>query len=182
MLEITNGSDVVVYSAEQAAELAALVELEAGWENLRPATPRPHEPHPTPRDLHGKQKAYETFRGKLAAYNKRFSPPHVPELLLNTPIRLGRWCRAMRDLFSQVEHDSRTHCPVQLLDKAYQRADQMAAKLRKERFGRSAVPTTLRAVIQELEAIGRWCESLAGGQSQGGAVRQESFPPLGQSA
>lgn len=181
MLEIRNGLEVA-YSAEQAAELAALVELEAGWENLRPAAPRPTRSQLTPRDLHGKQKAYETFRAKLAAYNKRYAPPHVPELLLNTPIRLGRWCHAMRDLFLRVENDTRSHLPVQLLEKAYQRADQLAAKLGADRIGRPAAATTIRAVIQELEAIGRWCVNLAGSQPQAETAPQESLPPLGQSA
>ncbi len=181
MLEIRDGSQAT-YGADQAAELAVLVELEAGWENLRTAAPRPSVTQTTPRDLHGKQKAYDGFRAKLAAYNKRYSPPHVPELLLNTPVRLGRWCRAMRDLFVQIENDPRTHCPVQLVEKAYQRADQLAVKLGRERLTRAAAPTTIRAVIQEMEAISRWCVSLTEGQRQGETAVQESLRPLDQSA
>src|SRR5579871_5391690 len=78
-----------VFNPSQATELALLVELEARWENLRTnRLPSPEVP-PTTQDLHGKQKAYEAFRLKLAAYNKRYTPAHVPELLLNTPTRLG---------------------------------------------------------------------------------------------
>ncbi len=57
----------------QAAELAAVVELEARWENLRTGAPKPTPAAPTIQDLHGKQKAYEAFRLKLAAYNKRYA-------------------------------------------------------------------------------------------------------------
>src|SRR3979411_2936105 len=79
----------------QAAELALLVELEARWENMRTASSRSAVAEATTEDLHGKQKAYEAFRTKLAGYNKRYAAAHVPELLLNTPSRLGIWCRAM---------------------------------------------------------------------------------------
>ena len=77
----------------QAAELALLVELEARWENLRkPPSPTPEVPYST-QELHGRQKTYEAFRARLAAYNQRYRPAHIPELLLNTPARLGLWCR-----------------------------------------------------------------------------------------
>ena len=77
--------------AAQAAELALLVDLEARWENLR-KTPAPDAAAAT-LDLVDRQKSYETFRVKLVAYNDRHTPAHVPELLLNTPLRLGAWCR-----------------------------------------------------------------------------------------
>src|SRR5205807_3790617 len=84
----------------QAVELALLVDLEARWENLRKPSLRAPAVEPVTQDLQAMQKAYEAFRSKLAAYNKRYTPAHVPELLLNTPTRLGAWCRTMRDLFS----------------------------------------------------------------------------------
>ena len=111
MSDRTNFSDGNVDLA-QAAELAALVDMEARWENLRTTSSRPADAQPTIQGLQGKQKAYEAYRGKLAAYNKRYTPAHVPELLLNTPIRLGSWCRAMRDLYVRVEHNPQTHCPA----------------------------------------------------------------------
>src|SRR5438105_3389192 len=86
----------------QAKELALVVDLEARWENLRTSSQTAKSP-PTIQDLHGKQKAYEAFRLKLAAYNKRYSPSHIPELLLNTGIRLGGWCRTMRELYLKLE-------------------------------------------------------------------------------
>src|SRR6516225_6857719 len=83
----------------QALDLALLVDLEACWENLRASSLHPDIP-PCTQGLQVKQKAYDSFRAKLAGYNKRYAPAHVPELLLNTPTRLGLWCRSMRDLFS----------------------------------------------------------------------------------
>src|SRR2546421_9473452 len=87
-------------SPEQAIDLSLLVDLEARWENLR-KPPSPEGGHGT-KDLQGRQSAYDAYRAKLVAYNKRYAPAHVPELLLNTPSRLGAWCRAMRDLYLQV--------------------------------------------------------------------------------
>ena len=85
----------------QATELSLLVDLEARWENLR-KTPSPDpEVVAATQDLKAKQKAYEAFRAKLVAYNKQYSPAHVPELLLNTPARLGIWCRKMRTFTSK---------------------------------------------------------------------------------
>src|SRR5260370_26022201 len=82
--------------AEQAAELSLLVELEARWENLR-KTPRTQdqEARSIPEDLQAIQNAYDAFHSKLIAYNQRYTPAHVPELLLNTPSRLALWCRTM---------------------------------------------------------------------------------------
>jgi hypothetical protein len=146
----------------QAAELSLLVDLEARWENLRKAPARGLAAGPATQDLHGRQKAYDAFRAKLVAYNKRYAPAHVPELLLNTPSRLGLWCRGMRDLYLQVEHDPRGHCPLHLLDKAYRWADHMAARLGKDRVRRPTPPGTIGAAVRDLEALARWCDDLAG--------------------
>src|SRR5262249_22601140 len=114
----------------QAADLSLLVDLEACWENLRQTSPG--DLH----DLHGRQKAYDSFPTKLVAYNRKYRPAHVPELLLSTPSRLRRWCQAMRRLYLQVEHDPKGHCPVYLLEKAYRRADRISARLNKDRVKR----------------------------------------------
>jgi hypothetical protein len=146
----------------QAAELALLVELEARWENLRTnASPVP-EVRLTSQALNGKQKAYEAFRAKLAGYNKRYAPVHVPELLLNTPARLGIWCRTMRGLYLRVEGDLQGPCPVHLLEKAYRWADRIAGKLSKDPITRSATPASIPDAIRALEAVGHWCDELAG--------------------
>jgi len=112
-------------------------------------------------NLKEKQKAYEAFSIKLAEYNKRYLPAHIPELLLNNPARLGRWCQAMRNLYIHVEHDPRGHCPVHLLEKAYRWADRLADKKSMGRVSRSMPPCTIGAAIRELEALGQWCDDLA---------------------
>ena len=160
MPEISEASVGDLDSA-QATALSVLVDLEAHWENMRKIRSRDPEVRSTVQDLQGKQKAYEAFHTKLVAYNNRYSPAHVPELLLNTPSRLGIWCRTMRDLYLKVEHDPRGHCPVHLLEKAYGWADRVSARMNKERVSRSISPRTIRAAIQDLEALGQWCEDLA---------------------
>src|SRR5262249_44748547 len=93
-------------------------------------------------------------------YNRFYVPAHVPELLLNTPARLSKWCKTMRDLYTQVEHDPRAHCPAHLLEKAYRSADRMSVRMNRERIGRSTVPQTIRGVIMGLEAVCAWCANL----------------------
>jgi len=153
--DFSNGN----FDAARAAELALLVDLEARWENLRASSALPDVPSST-QGLQGKQKAYHDFVTKLAGYNKRFAPVHVPELLLNTPARLGLWCRAMRDLYTQVERIPRAPCPVHLLEKAYRWADRVADRMGKGRPTRTPSPDTIRAAILDLEALRQWCEDL----------------------
>ncbi len=144
----------------QASELALLVDLEARWENLRKIPSQAAEAGATMQDLHVKQKAYDAFRARLVAYNKQYTPAHVPELLLNTPFRLGIWCRTMRDLYLLVEQDSQGHCPVYLLEKAYRWADHVGTRMNKDRVNRSTRPSNIQAVIRDLEALGQWCDDL----------------------
>jgi len=160
MLEMKEAT-VVIGDPAQATNLAVLVDLEARWENLRKTRSRDPQTRSTLQDLQNKQKAYEAFRAKLVAYNKRHKPAHVPELLLNTPSRLGLWCRSMRDLYLQVENDPQGHCPVHLLEKAYRWADLLGARMNKPPVSRSTVPGNIRAAIRELEALGQWCDELA---------------------
>ena len=144
----------------QAAELSLLVDLEARWENLRRTPARSPEAESSTQDLQSRQKMYEAFRAKLVAYNKQHVPAHVPELLLNTPSRLAKWCRTMRDLYVQVEHDPRGHCPVHLLEKAYRWADRVGVRMNMGPISRSTPPDTIRAAIRDLEALGQWCDDL----------------------
>lgn len=146
-------------SATQARELSLLVELEACWENLRSFPPITQEQ--AAKALHQKQKAYETFHVKLAAYNKGFRPAHVPELLLNTAERLGTWCRRMADLHRVAQHDSPAYYPVHLIDKAYRWADRLSDKRMVERISRPPQTRDTAAAIQDLESLAQWCESLS---------------------
>src|SRR4051812_8893642 len=145
----------------RAAELAALVELEARWENLRTAPSRTAEARSTTQDLHTMQKAYEAFRTKLAAFCKHYPPGHVPELLLNTPIRLGLWCRQMRELFRQVADTPQGRYPGQLMEKAYRTADKLAGRWGVPSPPRPAPADDVGAAIRELDALEKWCHDLA---------------------
>jgi hypothetical protein len=160
MPEIREAS-VVNIDAAQAAELSLLVDLEARWENLRRTPLRSSEVESSTQDLQGKQKAYDSFHAKLVAYNKKYTPMHVPEMLLNTPSRLARWCWTMRALYLRVEHEPRGHCPVHLLEKGYQWANRMGVRMNKGSVSRSTPPDTIRAAIRDLEALGQWCDDLA---------------------
>lgn len=157
MLEMGEAASGILPAA-QAAELALLVDLEARWENLR-KTPASGAAAVT-LDLVNRQKCYETFHAKLVAYNNRHTPAHVAELLLNTPSRLGAWCRRMRDLYLQVEHDPQGHRPAHLLEKAYRCADGMSVRLNKDLISRSPPPATVGAAIRDLEALAAWCDAL----------------------
>ncbi len=163
MPEITE-ADVRTLPPAQAAELSLVVELEARWENMRKTPARAEGMAPSDlQTLRAVQIAYDAFHSKLVAYNRKYAPTHVPELLLNTPARLALWCRLMRDLYRQVEHDPQTPCPVQLLAKAYRWAGRLSARLNKHAPTESAPPQTVRAAIGELEALVRWCDGLAAG-------------------
>ena len=148
-------------SAAQAAALAVLLDLEARWENLRAARlGTPQVPSATP-DLQAMQRAYAAFRAQLSAYQTRFSPTHATELLLNTPARLGSWCRQVRDLHLRAGHAARAHCSVHVLEKAYRWADQLAGKKGTERPSRATPPGTAEAMIRHLEALAAWCDALS---------------------
>ena len=174
MIEACSGN----LDSTQAAELGLLVDLEAHWENLRKHASQDGEKASGLQELQGRQKAYDAFQGKLVAYNKRYTPAHVPELLLNNASRLRAWCWRMRDLYLRVEHDPRGRCPVHLLEKAYRWADQVGVRMNKGLVRRSARPGTIRAAIAELEALVQWCDDLAGGAGQP-ATPDVVTPPSG---
>ena len=144
----------------QAAELIVLLDLEARWENLRAARQGTPRVSSIAQDLRGMQKAYDAFRVQLKAYQARFSPTHAPELLLNTPARLGSWCRQVRDLHMRAGQSAQVHSPVHLLEKAYRWADRLAGKRGKDCVSRAAPAGPAEAVFRDLEALAAWCDAL----------------------
>jgi hypothetical protein len=94
-------------------------------------------------------------------YNKSYVPVHVPEPRLNTPARLAIWCLEMRKLYMRVEHDSRSRCPVHLMEKAYRWADLVADKTGMGRLNRSNPPSTIGDAIRDLQALSQWCDGAA---------------------
>jgi hypothetical protein len=150
------------HSSAQATELCLLVDLEARWENLRMHQRSATSKAASNRDeLHQIQKAHEVFFAKLVAYNKKYKPVHVPEQLLNNARRLGVWCDNMRNLHLRVQHDSKAHFPVHLMEKAYLRADRLADRIKRDRITRPVRLESIKAAINELEDMVQWCASLA---------------------
>jgi hypothetical protein len=148
-------------SAEQAEALTVLLDLEARWENLRAARSGTAKVTPVTPDLLAMQRAYAAFRTQLRIYQASFSPTHAPEFLLNTPARLGKWCRQVRDLHLRAGHAGPAHCPVHVLEKAYRWADQLSGKRGTERASRAMPPETAEALIRDLEAVAAWCDALS---------------------
>jgi hypothetical protein len=144
----------------QATELSLLVELEARWQNMLGTAWRAQEVGSSTQSLQAIQRAHSAFHSKLMAYNKLYTLAYVPGLLLNTLSRLAGWCRSMRQLYLLVEHEPRAQCPAHLLEKAYRCAERVSVRLNKEGVSRPTPPATIRAAIQELEALGRWCDDL----------------------
>ena len=63
--------------AAQANALAAVVELESGWENIPVAGGG--SPGESLRGLTAKQRAFDTYRDGLMAYNRQFQPAYHGE-------------------------------------------------------------------------------------------------------
>jgi hypothetical protein len=143
---------------------------------MRKPSSRSQEEGPVRQTLLEVQKAYDAFRNKLTAYNKRHKPAHLPDLLLNTPSRLALWCRAMRQLYLQVEHDPQVQCPLQLLEKAYRCADRISVRLNKDPVSRPEPPGTIRGAIEHLGALVQWCDNLASGGAQPGTSEVDTDP------
>jgi hypothetical protein len=99
----------------------------------------------------------DAFQAKLLAYNRRYTPPHVPELLLNTAARLGKWCQTMRDLYRLIEPDPSSHCPGGIVEKAYCWADRIARRTNRSLVSAQASPRFVCDAIAELESLGRRC-------------------------
>lgn len=161
MSEVLQFPPVGILPAAQATDLAQLVDVEARWENLRIYQPIPTGKTPaTLKELQQRQKAYEAFFAKLSAYNQRYRPLHVPEQLLNTPIRLAVWCRSMRDLYAQVQSDALLVCTLHVLEKAYRWADRIGHKLKKDLVTRPAPFDAIPGAIRELDDVAAWCDEL----------------------
>jgi hypothetical protein len=167
VMQEMNEAPIANLGCTQARQLAILVDLEARWENLRHRAGTEQMASST-QELQGRQQAYETFRSKVVAYNKQYTPAHVPELLLNTTSRLGTWCRRMRNLYIRVENDRRIPCPVNLLAKAYRWADRVALRMNKAPARRVALPSTVRDAIEGLAVVIGWCNAQADGPGQPG--------------
>ncbi|MDB5309234.1 MAG: hypothetical protein JWO38_3436 [Gemmataceae bacterium] len=140
----------------QAAELAAVIDLEARWENMRADRPGGAVGHGT-LDLQNRQRTYEAFRSRWVAYTARYKTLRVPELTPNGPERLGAWCRAVRAVLRRAEGGG---CPVHAVEKAHRLAGRIAERLKKEPVGRGGPLGGVGDAIREMDAVVRWCDGL----------------------
>lgn len=148
-------------SPTQATDLSFLVDLEARWENLRMNQAANRGKILTRDELKQIQTAYEAFHGKLVAYNTRYKPLHVPELLLNNALRFQRWCRNLQGLYAMIlQNNWPANASAQLLEKAYRCADRIADRANKARYARPSASDTIVAMVQDLENLARWCDGL----------------------
>jgi len=142
----------------QAGELARVLDLQAQWENLR-ETPAREERGYSTAHLQGRQKTFEAFRSSLKAYTVRYRTAQIPEVTLNSPVRVGSWCRSVRAVFERAA--AATGCPAHAVEKAYRMADRIAARLKIAPVGRAVPLAAVGDAVRGLDAIIGWCDGLA---------------------
>ena len=152
--------DLSNLTTAQANALAALVELESRWENI-PVAAGAASPGESLRGLTAKQRAFDTYRDGLVAYNRQFRPAHHGERPATTPKRLGGWCRKMAGLYRRADG---AVCPVQLLVKVHRCAGRLATRLGATPFPETTAPANVAAAVADLGSVADWCERLAGAQ------------------
>jgi hypothetical protein len=136
----------------QATELVEVLDLEARWENQRADGSRTAGRGTL--DLLSRQRTYEAFRVRMAAYLARYRTQRVPELTPNGPDRLRKWCRTVR----AVLHRAGRGCPVHAIEKAHRLVGRIAERLKMDSLLRGAPPQTTTDAIRELDTLIRWCD------------------------
>jgi hypothetical protein len=142
---------------QQAMALTDLLDLEARWENV-PRSAVGDDLQSTVQGLRAKQSAYDAYHTKLLAYNRQFRPAHEGEVVLNSPLRLGAWCRKLYNLLTRLDPNAAS--PIHLLERAFRSAEHIADRLNHPTLGRTQ-PTDIQASARELEALASWCDGLA---------------------
>ena len=144
---------------DQAAELARVMELQAGWENLRddPAAANAHGP-----GLRERQRRYDAFRSGLSGYTARHRTADLPELTLSSPERVATWCRIVRAVCRRAADGA--DAPTQVVAKAYRLADRIATRLKVAPADREDGPAGMAGAVRGLDAIIAWCDGLTGGR------------------
>jgi hypothetical protein len=146
--------------AVQADALAAVVELEALWENI-PAAAAGASPGEALRGLTAKQRAFDAYRAGLIEYNRRYGAAYHGERPATTSKRLGAWCRRLAALYLRA---NQTGCPVQVLEKAHRAADRLATRLGTAPCSRPAAPASAADAVADLQEVAGWCDGLAAGR------------------
>jgi hypothetical protein len=143
--------------SDQANALAALIELEAFWENV-PVTAAGALPSESLRGLTAKQRAFDAYHASLVAYNRRYGVAYHGERPAATPKRLGAWCRRLAALYRRADQ---ADCSIQLLEKAHRCADRVAAQMAVTACPRAASASGPSDVAADLGSIADWCERLS---------------------
>jgi hypothetical protein len=110
--------------------------------------------------LQALQKAFETYRVRLAEYTARYRSEQTPDLSPSGPNRLAAWCKAVRAVFRRAGEGG--ECPGEVISKAYRMADRIAERVKAEPVGRDTPPTDIAGAITQLGAVIVWCETLTG--------------------
>ncbi|HJZ58583.1 MAG TPA: hypothetical protein VKE74_26820 [Gemmataceae bacterium] len=140
---------------EQAAELARVIDLQARRECLLADAAGNRVDFSTP-DLQARQKAYEAFRARRAEYAARYRAGRTPETTLNTPGRVGTWCRVVRAVLRRA--GAGAECPAAVVEKAYRMADRATVAREGEPGGREPPPGDMAGAIRQLDAVITWCD------------------------
>ena len=160
----------------QAAELAAVIDSQARWENMR--CDPPHAGDNSSAALQARQKAYDAFRTRLAAYTARYRTVQIPETTLNGPERVGVWCRTVRAVLRRAESEAKTDSVSHTVSKAYRLVNRIAARLKLEPVERSTSTDGIAGAIRSMDVLIGWCDDLAGPPAIIGSVRPVESAPM----
>ena len=161
----------------QAVELARVLELQAKWENMRETQAGGTATFST-LDLQERQRAYDGFRTRLAAYTARYRTVQIPETTLNGPERVGVWCRTVRAVLRRAESEAKTDSVSHIITKAYRLVNRIAARLKLDPVERGTTADGIASAIRSLDVVIGWCDDLAGTPAIIGTVRPVAIEPM----
>ncbi|QEL17938.1 hypothetical protein [Limnoglobus roseus] len=136
--------------AAQAQELVRVMELQAFWENLRETVGQKDLPTSHLKD---RQKSYEAYRSRLAAYTTKYRTFPLPELTQNSPKWVAQWFRVVKAILQRTNQVAGNELPVHLMLKAHRLADRIAVRLKKSPLEAFTPPTTWEAAVLQLDAL-----------------------------
>jgi hypothetical protein len=145
----------------QAIELARVLDLQARWENMREDRGQAGDGFTIPA-LQGRQKAYDAFQIRLAAYSSKYRSAQVPEPTLNTPERVGMWCRAVRGVLRRAAEGHPGEYLSHVVAKAYRLVERIAARIQKDPPQHGSASENTGAAILHLDLVIDWCDALVG--------------------
>lgn len=143
-------SAVAHLDAAQALELVRVLEIQAYWENLRESVGQKDLPTSHLKD---RQKAYEAYRSRLAAYTAKYRTFPLPELTQNSPKWAVQWFRVVQAVLQRTKDAPVGELPAELLAKAHRLADRIATRLKKVPLEPFTRATTWDAAVAQIETL-----------------------------